>query len=138
MTASLQVQRHGHINVFADDYDGVIARHRDALGAKVFREWEEKDHGGKNALWLAGGTCFEIFAATNPDQAIGQWVAKQGPGWHSIEWTVPSLDEAIEIVKERGLRITDSDPGNYIFTHPRDLHGLCLELTSHHFDDDDR
>ncbi|MGX7677470.1 VOC family protein [Jatrophihabitans sp. DSM 45814] len=138
MAATLNVERLGHVNVFADDYDAVLAVHRDVFGAKVFREWEEVAFGGKNALWLIGGTCIEIFAATSPDLAIGQWVGKNGPGWHSMEWTVPSLNEAIQTITERGIRITDRVEGAYVFTHPKDLHGVCLELTEHHFDNDDR
>ena len=138
MTATLHVERHGHVNLFAGDYDAVLAHYRGVFGAAVFREWEEKEFGGRNALWLAGGTCFELFAATRPDQAIGAWLAKQGPGWHSVEWTIPSLDDGIGVLAEHHIRVTDHVPGAYVFTHPRDLHGLCLELTTHHFTDDDR
>jgi hypothetical protein len=138
MAATLDVERLGHVNLFADDYDAVLDVHRNLFGADVFSEWEEKDFGGRNALWLIGGTCLEMFAATEPDKAIGRWLAKNGPGWHSLEWTVPSLDDAISTIIERGIRITDSSAGHYVFTHPKDLHGVCLELTSHHFDNDRR
>lgn len=135
---SIQVLRHGHVNQFAKDYDHVLNFYRTVFDAEVFLEFEEPDFGGRNAVYVAGAACFEIFAPTNPDMAIGASIARFGERWHSLEWTVPDLDEAIEIVTERDIRITDRSPGNYIFVHPRDCHGLCLELTTHFFANDPR
>ncbi len=138
MTATLNVLRHGHVNQFANDYDHVLKFYRDVFDAEVCLEFKEPDFGGANAVYLAGAACFEVFAATSPDLAIGNSIKRFGQRWHSLEWTVPSLDEAIEVAKERGLRITDQSAGNYIFLHPRDCQGLCLELSPHFFDNDPR
>ena len=138
MTATLNVLRHGHVNQFANDYDHVVNFYREVFDAEVFLEFKEPDFGGANAVYLAGAACFEVFAPTSPDLAIGSSLKRFGQRWHSLEWTVPSLDEAIEVAKERGLRITDQSPGNYIFLHPRDCQGLCLELTPHYFENDPR
>ncbi|MFA7323553.1 MAG: VOC family protein [Candidatus Nanopelagicales bacterium] len=135
---SLEVIRHGHVNQFANDYDHVLGFWRDVFDAEVFLEFTEPDFGGANAVYLAGAACFEVFAPTDPDKAIGSSLKRFGQRWHSLEWTVPNLDEAIEIVKERGIRITDQSPGNYIFVHPRDCQGLCLEITPHFFENDPR
>jgi hypothetical protein len=138
MNSTLAVQRLGHVNVFAEDYDATLALHRGLFDAKVFAEWEQPDAGAHNALALIGGTCVEVFSPAGSGQAVSGWVAKNGSGWHSLEWTVPSLPDAVETVRERGIRITDTGGGEYVFTHPKDLFGLCLELTAHHFDNDDR
>lgn len=137
MQSSLSVERLGHVNVFDDSYEASLNGQRDVLGAKVFREWTEEQFGGANALALVGGTCIETFAPTAPDGAIGQWLKARGPGWHSLEWTIPSLAEAEQILTEHGIRVTERTEA-YLFSHPKDLHGLCLELTEHHFEDDDR
>jgi hypothetical protein len=138
MAATLDVERHGHVNLYVQDYDRVVSGYRDLFGAEVFMGLDEKEHGGRNALWLVGGTCFEAFTPTDQDLLIGHWLAKYGSGWHSVEWTIPDLDEALEIVKRRNLRVTDYRAGAYLFTHPRDLHGLTLELTAVRFAGDKR
>jgi len=135
---SLEVIRHGHVNQFAYDYDHVLDFWRDVFDAEVFMEFTEPDFGGANAVYLAGAVCLELFAPTDPDKAIGSSLKRFGQRWHSLEWTVPNLDVAIEIVKERGIRITDQSPGNYVFLHPRDCEGLCLEITPQFFKDDPR
>lgn len=136
--STVQVQRLGHVNTFAADHDAVAGYHARVLGAQTFMDWEEPDFGGRNALWRIAGTVVEIFSPTRPDGAIGRWVEKYGSGWHSLEWTVPSLDAAIETMRERGIRITDHVEGKYAFTHPKDGHGISFELTEHHFPGDVR
>lgn len=138
MARALTVVRHGHVNQFCNDYDGLLDYYRTSFDSPVFMEFGTPEFGARNALYMAGAACFEAFAPTNPDLAIGSWIAKFGERWHSLEWTVPSLDEAIQIVQERGIRITDHAPGQYIFVHPRDCHGLSLELTEARFEHDPR
>lgn len=130
--------RHGHVNQFCNDYDGLLDFYRNSFDSPVFMEFGTPEFGARNALYMAGAACFEVFAPTNPDMAIGLWIKRFGERWHSLEWTVPSLDEAMEIVQERGIRITDHAPDQYFFVHPRDCHGLSLELTTAHFEHDPR
>lgn len=136
--STVQVLRLGHVNTFAADHERVAKYHADVLGAQTFMDWEEPAFGGRNALWRIAGTVVEIFSPTSPDGAIGTWVQRHGPGWHSLEWTVPSLDAAIETMRDRGIRITDHVEGQYAFTHPKDAHGISFELTEHHFPGDRR
>ncbi|HVW42447.1 MAG TPA: hypothetical protein VHC18_13955 [Amycolatopsis sp.] len=131
------VERLGHANVFAESFDDEVGLQREVFGAKVFRTWENAEVGSRNALALIGLTCVETFGSIDPDGPIGRWIAAHGSAWHSIEWTVPSLPEAVEAARAHGIRITDESP-DYAFTHPKDLHGLALELTEHHFEGDDR
>ena len=135
---SIKVLRHGHINQFAKNYDHVMAFYREVFDADVFLEFEEPDFGGKNAVYVAGSTAFELFAPTDPNLSIGASITRFGERWHSLEWTVPNLDEAVEVINEHGIRITDRSPGNYVFLHPRDCFGLCLEITDHFFPGDPR
>lgn len=138
MARTLEVLRHGHVNQFCSDYDALLDFYRGTFDSPVFMEFGTPQFGARNALYVAGAACFEVFSPTDPDQAIGAWIARFGERWHSLEWTVPSLEEAIAIVEERGIRITDHVPGEYIFVHPRDCHGLSLELTTHFFEHDPR
>jgi catechol 2,3-dioxygenase-like lactoylglutathione lyase family enzyme len=133
----LDVERLSSVNLFAEDYNAAVAVQRDVLGAQVFREQEEPVNGGRNALGLVGRTCVEVFAPTSSDGAIGRWLAGHGTGWHSVEWTIPSLDGAVRALDEQGIRVAEGG-GDHILTQPRDLHGLCLELTARHLSSDDR
>lgn len=138
MSSALDVQRHGHVNQFCRDYEGLLEYYRASFDSPVFMEFGTPEFGARNALYLAGAACFEAFSPTQPDMAIAAWINRFGQRWHSLEWTIPSLEEALEIVQERGIRVTDHAPEQYFFVHPRDCHGLSLELTTAHFEHDPR
>ena len=135
---TLDVRRLGHLNVFAANHEPLAEYYRRALGAEVFADFEAENAGARNSLWSVGATCVEFFTPRTPDGPVGRWVTSHGPGWHSLEWTVPSLGAALDVLAERGIRTTEVVEGSYAFTHPADGHGLCLELTDQHFPDDPR
>jgi hypothetical protein len=137
MASTLVVQRLGHLNAYVSSYELALQLQRDVLGADVFREFDVAPAGSRNALGLIGRTCIETFAATTPDLTVGQWLAKHGPGWHSLEWTVPSMATAEETLAAHGIQVSVRAE-DYLFTRPKDFHGICLELTEAHFDNDDR
>jgi len=109
----------------------------EGLGGRAFREWATPEAGSANALVSLGPLCVEVFAPRDPEGPIGQWLARYPAGWHSLEWTVPDLAEAAAVLERAGVRITEKTD-DYLFTHPKDLDGLCLEVTHHFFDDDPR
>ena len=74
----------------------------------------------------------------DPDGVVGRWASRHGQGWHSLEWTLPSFEQAVEVTSALGIALTERVEGAYLFTHPRDCHGICLELTAAHFADDAR
>lgn len=133
----LDVMRHGHINHFTRDCGTTLAVLRDGFGGRAFSEWETPAAGSYNALVSLGPACVELFAPRDSALAVGQWLARRPAGWHSLEWTVPDLDDAARELKTAGIRITERTD-DYLFTHPKDLHGLALELTWHRFAGDPR
>jgi 4-hydroxyphenylpyruvate dioxygenase-like putative hemolysin len=134
--STFQIERVGHLNHVATDHDAAMAAYRDVLGGTAFGEWQQADAGTKNALITLSDTCVELFSAVDEGPMM-RWANRHGEGWHSVEWTVPSLADAEAVCAEHGLRLTDRNP-LYVFTHPRDGHGMCLEITPAHFPGDPR
>ncbi len=128
----------GHLNHVVDDYAKARALYGNVFGADIFREWDEPHAGSANALLLVADTCLELFGVNDPDGVVGRWASRHGQGWHSLEWTLPSFEQAVEVTSALGIALTERVEGAYLFTHPRDCHGICLELTAAHFADDAR
>jgi hypothetical protein len=127
------------VNHVSLDYAGSMDAYRRLLGGVAFRTWEIPEQGTTNALVTVGDACIELFGASDHEKPLGRWAVRRGLGaWHSLEWTIPSQAEADDILRDWGIRVTDRVDGAYTFTHPRDCHGICLELTEHHFPDDPR
>lgn len=139
MATHFTVERLGHVNHVAVGGQEPLDAYRRILGGVAFSEWALPEQGTANALVTVSDTCVELFGATDLEMALGRWAARRGlGGWHSLEWTIPSQHEGDDILRDRGIRVTDRVEGAYTFTHPRDCHGICIELTEHHFPNDPR
>jgi hypothetical protein len=138
--------RLGHANHVAPGGRAAQERHEAVFGARTFAEWKWSAIGCECSLVLVGAICLEVFGVYADRGWPQQFVDRAGPGWHSIEWTVPSLDEAEERLRAEGIGITEvwrglsklGTEGGYLFIDPADCHGIALELTQDHFPGDPR
>lgn len=89
-------------------------------------------------LWL-GTTPICIFAADDELGPLGHFVARNGPGLHSVAWTVEDIWKTESLLRRAELRITGVDiPGRHFFIHPADTAGLLIEITDTEFTLDPR
>ncbi len=89
-------------------------------------------------LWL-GTMPICIFAADDEAGPLGHFVAKNGPGLHSVAWTVNDIWKTESLLRRAELRITGVDiQGRHFFIHPADTAGLLIEITDTEFTHDPR
>lgn len=89
-------------------------------------------------LWL-GTMPICIFAAIDGDGQLGSFVAKYGPGLHSVAWTVEDFWKTEHLLRRADIRITGVDiAGRHFFMHPADTAGLLIEITDTEFTNDPR
>ncbi|MFI1293279.1 VOC family protein [Streptomyces sp. NPDC020792] len=117
MRAPLTVERLGHVNVFAQSPDAEVTWQQDVFGARVLRQGDGGQAGDRGVLAEVGPTRLRTSEATTADD----------PGWHSVVWTVPSVEDAVAVLTERGVRVTEQGDG-HAAADPADLHGLAVEL----------
>ncbi|HVW43837.1 MAG TPA: hypothetical protein VHC18_21060 [Amycolatopsis sp.] len=137
MPAPLVVERLGHVSACTHSAGGELNLQQDVFGARVFRQFDDDRAGSRNALALIGSTCVETVTPTAPDGPAARLLRDRGPGWHSLEWTVPSLPDAVTTLHEHGVGVVEQT-GTYAVADPRDLHGLPLAVSDRRFDQDDR
>jgi hypothetical protein len=89
-------------------------------------------------LWL-GNIPVALFTATDADGPLGRYLARYGPGLHSVAWTIEDLWSTETLLRRRNVRITGADvPGRHFFMHPADTSGLLVEWTDTDFEGDPR
>jgi catechol 2,3-dioxygenase-like lactoylglutathione lyase family enzyme len=89
----------------------------------------EQDGGILTILWL-GTVPIVLLYPTDPAGAIARYVARNGPGVHSLAWEIPDMWTTENLLRARGVAIVGTDiPGRHFFMHPRDTFGLLLEYT---------
>jgi len=96
-------------------------------------EPNESGAAASEIVWL-GGIPFCIFAADDETGPLGHFVARNGPGLHSVAWTVNDIWKTESLLRRSELRITGVDiAGRHFFIHPSDTAGLLIEITDTEF-----
>jgi catechol 2,3-dioxygenase-like lactoylglutathione lyase family enzyme len=124
----VQVEKLIHVNQVLGDFEGANAFYQKVFGAveymNSYHEAEERDA----SLFVIGDTCIELFSPRTTTSLLGRNLERYGDSWHSFEWKVPDLDASRTALQERNVRITTDYPGGFLMTHPKDTHGVVLEL----------
>ncbi|HLG68453.1 MAG TPA: VOC family protein [Acidimicrobiales bacterium] len=136
--APITVEKLIHVNQLLGDFARANAFYRDVFGAQEYmnsyHEGEERDA----SLFLVGDTCIELFSPRTATSLLGRQLARFGDSWHSFEWKVSDLEEAKAALDARGVRLGSYYPGSFLMTHPRDTHGMIIELCPHEMANDPR
>ncbi|WP_405836578.1 VOC family protein [Streptomyces sp. NBC_01518] len=107
------------------------------IGTQDGNHWQES--GVDIQLLRLGQDPVALFTATAASGPLGRYVARYGPGLHSVAWTIDDLWAAETLLRRRNVRITGADvPGRHFFMHPADTSGLLVEWTDSEFVDDSR
>ncbi|MGE3835661.1 MAG: VOC family protein [Acidimicrobiia bacterium] len=134
----LRTEKVMHINQVLGPFEEANRFYGDVFGAQEYMNSYDEGERRDASLFVIGDTCIEIFSPRDDQSILGRGLARSGPGWHSFEFKVPDLEEAHQAFDERGVRITTDRPGGFFMTHPKDCHGLLLELCPHEMANDPR
>jgi methylmalonyl-CoA/ethylmalonyl-CoA epimerase len=122
-----------HVGIVVADIDGAAERYA-ALGFADGERFEVPEQGVIAITYHAGPGYAELIQPTNPDGAIGRFLAKRGPGMHHVAYRVADLDGTIVRLSASGIRMIDQTPrtGTHgwriAFVHPESCAGVLTEL----------
>ena len=94
----------------------------------------------KVARYYIGDVAVECMESTTPDGQVARFIENKGEGVFLISYKVDNLTNAMEELKQKGIKLIDSKPrelfGNrYAFVHhPNKLNGVLTELIEGDFD----
>ena len=89
----------------------------------------------KVALMKAGDSAIELLEATEESSPISRFLKEHGEGIHHISFEVDDLQEQLDRLKEKGVKLIDEKPrkgaeGRLIaFIHPHSTGGVLVELS---------
>ncbi len=82
----------------------------------------------------AGGVLLELLQPLDEDGPVARFLARRGAGVHHVAFAVPDVAAALDRARAAGMRPVDAAPRpgahgwRVAFLHPRDLHGVLVEL----------
>ena len=123
-----------HIGIAVKNLDESIKYYENILGLKCYSVEEVADQKVKTAFFKVGETKIELLESTAPDGPIGKYIEKKGEGIHHIAFHTKNLQQALNEVSDKGIRLIDLEPRkgaeglDIAFLHPKFTGGVLTEL----------
>jgi hypothetical protein len=110
----------------------------DVFGGITFSEGYYAPEDRDAALIYVADHMIEVMSPRNVEDMrfmYARYLAKTGPGYHSISFRVTDCEVAHARCNELGVLINTTGPG-LIFLHPKSTGGIIMELTDHRMPND--
>ena len=115
------------LSVVVRDLDAAVERYGKLFGLKVHKRGESKQFGFKNAILPTGIGHIELMQPTDPDKPVGRFLAKHGEGVYLVGFECQDVPGAVKKLRGDGVKV-DSPRDDLAWVHPREAHGLFVEL----------
>jgi catechol 2,3-dioxygenase-like lactoylglutathione lyase family enzyme len=143
---TLTVTEIDHINQLIKQTDIALDHYRGLYGVQIDRIFEQEWGPYDNFVFKLGSTLIEIFCPVPPERMKGNQTTEKaerageefrrihrrfGNMWQAVLWRVPSLEEAIETMQARDVRLVNvelEEDRRWAFTDPRDTFGMVMQL----------
>lgn len=86
------------------------------------------------AFLPVGESEVELLESTDPEGPVAKFIAKRGQGFQHVAFRVENIDEALDELKAKGVRMIDETPrkgaggARIAFIHPSATNGVLVEL----------
>jgi len=114
------------LSIVVKDLEAAIERYGKLFGTKVHTRGESKEFGFKNAILPLGNGHIEFLEPTDPDKAVGKFLAKKGEGVYLVGFECKDVPGATARLKKQGARVNGRE--DIAWVHPADAHGVFVEL----------
>ena len=124
-----------HIGIAVKNLDETLKFYRDVLGLEVEGTEVVEDQKVKVAFLPVGDTEIELLESTADDGPIARHIERSGEGVQHIAFKVDNIQEGIDYMKSKGMRMIDEEPrygaggAKIAFVHPKSSHRVLVELT---------
>ncbi|NLX62128.1 MAG: methylmalonyl-CoA epimerase [Tissierellia bacterium] len=123
-----------HIGIAVANLDEALRFYEEVLGIKCTGTEVVEEQKVKTAFLPIGDTKVELLESTDKDGPIARFIEKRGQGIQHIAYRVENIEEALEEVKKKGIRLIDEKPrkgaggAKIAFLHPKSTFGVLIEL----------
>ena len=130
------IEKIGHIGIAVRSLEESIPLYRDVFGLPFLGIEEVAEQKVKVAMFDVGGVHIELLEPTSEDSPIAKFMEKNGPGMHHICYKVDDVDESLNEIGAKGIRLIDETSrggagGTRVgFLHPKSTGSVLVELNS--------
>lgn len=130
----MEISHIEHIGIAVKSLEEAIPFYENVLGLKCYNIEEVKDQKVKTAFFKVGQTKIELLESTDHESAVGKFIEKKGEGLHHMAFAVKNIENSLEEVHSRGIKLIDAKPRkgaeglNIAFLHPKATFGVLTEF----------
>jgi len=128
------VRKVDHIGVAVSNLEEALKIYTDVLGLKLHGTEVVGEQKVRVAFMPVGDTEIELLESTDPEGPIAKFIEKRGEGIQHIAFRVDDIEEALEQMRQKGVRLIDEKPrygaggARIAFLHPKSTGGVLVEL----------
>ena len=116
------------LSVVVRDLDAAVERFSRLFGLKVHHRSESKEFGFKNAILPTGIGHIELLQPTDPNKAVGKFLARHGEGVYLVGFECKDVPGSVAKLRKEGARVDHPEGKDIAWVHPREANGLFVEL----------
>ena len=124
-----------HIGIAVKNLDETLKFYQDVLGLEVQGTEVVDEQKVRVAFLPIGDTEVELLESTSEDGPIAKFIERNGEGVQHIAFKVDNIEEAIEYMQSKGMKMIDEKPrygaggAKIAFVHPKSSHRVLVELS---------
>jgi len=130
----MKIKHIDHIGIAVKSIEEGSKFFTDILGLKLENEETVEEQKVKTGFFPITDSEIELLESTEPDGPVAKYINARGEGIQHIAFRVENIDEAVQELKEKGVRMIDNEPrkgaggARIAFIHPKESHGVLVEL----------
>jgi methylmalonyl-CoA/ethylmalonyl-CoA epimerase len=123
-----------HIGIAVNSIANSSELYEKLLGSASYRSESVESESVNTAFFKVGENKIELLEATNANSAIAKFIEKKGEGLHHIAFEVEDIVAEMARLKSEGFHLINENPKKgadnklVCFVHPKDTHGVLIEL----------
>lgn len=128
------IKKVDHIGIAVSSLDKALPFYTDTLQLPFLGIEEVENQMVKVAFLKAGETKLELLEPTSPESPVAKFIEKRGEGLHHVALGVDSIQDRINEMKEKGIRMLQDAPkagaggAQVAFMHPKSTGGILYEF----------
>ncbi len=130
----MKVLKIDHLGIAVNSIDEGKKFWADVLGLEFEGSETVESQKVTTAFFPVGESEVELLESTAPDGPIANYLEKKGEGIQHIAFRVENIEEALNELKEKGVKLIDEKPrigaggAKIAFLHPKATRGVLVEL----------
>ncbi|MCP4668896.1 MAG: methylmalonyl-CoA epimerase [Deltaproteobacteria bacterium] len=130
----MKVKHIDHIGIAVKDIEQAGKFYTDILGLKIEDIENVADQNVNVAFIPVSDSEVELLESTHRDGPVAKYIDARGEGVQHIAFRVENIDEALEELKAKGVRLIDQEPrsgaggAKIAFIHPKVTNGVLVEI----------